>query len=408
MTRPLAISLSPNTEKEDVLKALSAIVSPWSYNSGKALYRLEEWFKNFFRVSHAASFNSGRSALFVILTSLGIGDKDEVLLQAFTCVAVPNAIIWVGAKPIYVDTTDSLTIDPLDLKKKITQKTKAIIVQHTFGIPSKIEEILRIAKTENIPVIEDCAHLIGGTLHNKKLGTFGDAAIFSFGRDKALSSVFGGMAITNEAELGQKIKQYQQRVEYPAKRWTAQQLFHPIAFSLILKFYNIGLGKFLLAFLQKIHFLSLPVTAEEKKSNLAALFVKKMPNALCALALLQLKKLEKYNKKREEISKLYISELQNFEMPYKELIPYLRFPLIAKNRDQLLKEFKKRKMYLGKWYSEIIDPKGVDLQKAEYTEGSCKNAERLASTIINLPTYPLMDTQQAKEIINITKSYAAA
>src|SRR5581483_4013141 len=113
--------------------------------------------------------------------------------QAFTCVAVPNSVLWTGAKAIYADIDETGNLDPKDLEKKITKKTKAVIIQHTFGIAANMDAIQKVLKGKKIILIEDCAHALGASYKGKKLGTFGEFAFFSFGRDKVISSVFGGM-----------------------------------------------------------------------------------------------------------------------------------------------------------------------------------------------------------------------
>jgi len=150
--------------------------------------------------------NSGRSALYLILKAAGIGEGDEVLIQAYTCNAVPNPIIWTGAKPIYADIkADSLNVAVDDLKKKITERTRAIILQHTFGRPGPIEEVLEITRNKKLLFIEDCAHCLGAEYKGKKLGTYGDAAIFSFGREKVISSLAGGAIIVGNKQLERPI-----------------------------------------------------------------------------------------------------------------------------------------------------------------------------------------------------------
>lgn len=406
--RPIAISLSPNMQKEDVLAALKMLFSPWGFLKGEYVGLLEEWFRRSYKISFAVSFASGRGALFTILKSLGIGRRDEVALAAFTCVAVPEAVIATGAKPIFADITQSLTIDPLDLKQKITKKTKAVIVQHTFGIPADLSKIIKIAKEHKIAVIEDCAHLVGLNYKEKKLGLFGDAAFFSFGRDKAFSSVFGGMAITNNLTLGKKLRLFQSHLGNPSVFWVAQQLFHPIAFYFILPFYNLlNVGKAMLVFFQYLHLLSFPVTFEEKQGKLPAKFIKKLPNALSYLALIQLKKIKEYNQKRKDLSNFYLRNLsQKFIIPYNRPVPFLRFPILTDKRDKIIDFFKKRGIYLGKWYSEVIDPKGVDFEKIFYQKGSCPNAEYFSKRILNLPTYPTMKVEDAEKVVKLLNKYA--
>ncbi|HSX40366.1 MAG TPA: aminotransferase class I/II-fold pyridoxal phosphate-dependent enzyme, partial [Candidatus Saccharimonadales bacterium] len=229
MGRPIAISLSPNTQTSDILLALKTLLAPWNYYKGNYATALEQWFVKNFKVASAVSFNSGRSSLFAILKALDIQKGDEILMQTFTCVAVPNAIIWAGAKPVYVDIDKTLTMDAKDLERKITAKTKAILVQHTFGIPSNMDEIRTLARKNKLIVIEDCAHTIGAVYNGKKLGTLSDVAFFSLGRDKAFSSVFGGMAITNNRTLGNKLKSIQKKKNNPNVFWVFQQLLHPVA-----------------------------------------------------------------------------------------------------------------------------------------------------------------------------------
>src|SRR3989344_786624 len=101
LRRVISASLSPNTETEDVWLAIKTLCSPWRWRSGAQTEAVESWFKKYFNVSTAVSFNSGRSALFALLKAFDIGVGDEVLVQAFTCVAVPNSVLWAGAKPIF-------------------------------------------------------------------------------------------------------------------------------------------------------------------------------------------------------------------------------------------------------------------------------------------------------------------
>lgn len=406
--RPIAISLSPNTETRDVLQALKLILSPWQFFKGKYEKSLEQWFRQYFSVSYAVGFNSGRSALLSILKALEIGKDDEVILQSFTCVAVPNSVIAAGAKPVYADISNSLTLDPYDLEEKITKKTKAIIIQHTFGIPADLAQIIKISKKYKINIIEDCAHTVGGEYKGKKLGLFGEAAFFSFGRDKAFSCVFGGMAITDNKEIGKKLRIYQKNKDYPNFAWILRQLFHPIAFFIILPIYDFfSLGKILLVLLQKLQMLSLPVFKEEKEGEMKKNFVKKLPNSLACLALFQLKRIKEFNQKRVDISSFYLKELkgENVILPCPEVVSFLRFPLIVENRDECISFLRKNGVYIGKWYAGIIDPKGVNFNNINYQRGLCPNAEVIARKIINLPTYPAMRSKNAEKVVKLLKQY---
>jgi len=160
---PIFIALSPNTQPEDVFLAFKLLFSPRKWQGGKEIKKLEESFKKYFQAKFAISFLSGRTSLWSILKSLGIGEGDEVLLQAYTCVVVPNPIVALGAKPVWVDINkETFNMDVGDFEKKISKNSKAVIVQHTFGQPAWVEKIVKIAKKYKLFVIEDCAQALGG------------------------------------------------------------------------------------------------------------------------------------------------------------------------------------------------------------------------------------------------------
>jgi hypothetical protein len=146
---------------------------------------------------------------------------------------------------------------------------------------------------------------------DKKVGTFGDAAFFSFGRDKIISSVYGGMLITKNSDLAEKIDAEYKKIPFPSHFWVFQQLMHPIVFALSLPLYGIGVGKFIILFMQKLHFLSKAVTATERIGGKPEYFPKRLPEALANLALSQFKRLEKFNAHRREIANYYKENLLN-------------------------------------------------------------------------------------------------
>ena len=384
-------SLSPNTEADDVLLTVRTIFSPWEWIRGTATGKVEAWFRQYLDTSCAVSFNSGRSALLGLLRSFGIHKGDEVILQAFTCVAVPNSVIWAGATPIYADIDETFNLDPKDFEKKITGKTKAIIVQHTFGIPANMEAIFSIARKYNLIVIEDCAHSLGSVYKGKKIGTFGDCAFFSFGRDKIVSSVFGGMATIRNGHTKQitALKAFHKKLTTPSFGWIIRQILHPLAFAVILPLYRLGIGKVILVVLQRLTLLSFPVYEEEKTGHQPKDFPAKYPNALAILILHQLKKLDRYTNERKEIVRFYGREGS-----------WLRFPVQVDDPESLIQRAKKSGILLGNWYHNTIDPKGVNYASIGYTSGSCPHAEYAAKHIINLPTrIPLSDAKRVKALL---------
>lgn len=408
---PIAISLSPNTQEDDVWETLKVLLQPWCWKEGRACKIVEEWFNKYFGVDKVYLFNSARSALYTLLKALEIGDDDEVLVQAFTCVAVADPVIWAGAKPIFVDIDESLNINPGALEKHISDRTKAIIVQHTFGIPAQIEKIKKITQKYNLVLIEDCAHALGASYQGKKLGSFGDFAFFSFGRDKIISSVFGGgLMINGRCKMqNAKLKEIYEKLHYPSYFWILQQLLHPIAFAMILTLYDIVIGKLLLFTLQKLHLLSKPVYREEYYGDKPNIFPAKYPNALANLLSVQLEKLEVYNQSRICKAKFYFDRLKtykNIKLPvYYDGAIYLRFNILLDSAAQLLDLTKRHNILLGNWYRKVVDPKGVDYKKIGYKIGSCPNAEKAAKLSVNLPTYPRLTENDLQKILDAIETY---
>lgn len=417
---PIFISLSPNTENDDVWLAVKLLFQPWRLKKGAAVKQLEEEFKKYLKVKYVISFNSGRSGLIAILNALNIKERDdEVLLQAFTCNAAVNPILERGAKPVFVDIDDTLNLDPEDLKKKITSKSKAVIIQHTFGWPAKIAEISEIARKNNLYLIEDCAHSLGAKYKSQFCGTFGDIAFFSFGRDKIISSVFGGMVVSNNEKLAERIKKFQEKIDYPSNFWIFQQLLHPILVNyLILPAYGLNwyLGRILLGGFHKISILSKSVYPKEKIGKVLKYFPKKFPNNLAILALNQFRKLEKFNKHRRKIANFYEEELKNtdFILPlaksFENRIPvFMRYPVLTNfNTDKILIEARKRKIFLNdSWRKSPIIPSDTNLEKMEYVLRSCPKAEKVAEKILNLPTHINISEKQAKKIVNFLKKHVS-
>jgi len=386
--------------------AFKLIFQPWKWKEGLAIKELEEEFKKYLGIKYAFSLNSGRSCLLAILKSL---EPKDVLLQAFTCNAVVNPILWASLKPIYIDCDENeFNIDREAIKQF---KDKILIVQHTFGLPANMPEILDIAKANNLILIEDCAHALGAEYSGKKIGTFGEAGFFSFSRDKIISSIYGGMAVTNNDELAKKIKEFQGKFDYPSYFWLFQQLLHPVLLNfVILPIYNlVDLGKIFLILSQWLHLLSKAVHWKEKRGEKPDYFPKKLPNALALLALNQFKKLEKFNNHRQEITRFYIDNLRGFEFPKiteNSKPVFLRLTVKHPQAHQIIQEaWSKQNILIGDWYTSPIAPDDTQLDKMLYRVGSCPKAEKLAKTTFNLPTHINITLKDAQKIVDFLNNY---
>jgi 8-amino-3,8-dideoxy-alpha-D-manno-octulosonate transaminase len=168
----------------------------------------EQGFSQYMGIKYALAVTSGTAALRVALAALGIGPGDEVITQSFTFVATVEAIIEAGATPIICEIDDTLNLDPEDLQKKITPRTRAIIVVHMLGTPARMVPILRCAREIGIPVIEDTAWGCGGKLSGQPLGTIGDIGTFSFDFAKTMTTGEGGMVVTRDSSIYEKAAAY--------------------------------------------------------------------------------------------------------------------------------------------------------------------------------------------------------
>src|SRR3989344_1759387 len=405
--KPISISLSPNVQKDDVVLALKLLFQPWKWKQGSAIKEFEQDFAKYLGVRHAFSFNSGRSTLYAILKALNLPQGSDVVLQAFTCNAVPNPVLWAGLNPIYVDVAKDFNANMEQLNVKC-QLSNVAIVQHTFGLPTDTESIVR--QNPGTTVIEDCAHALGAETNGKKVGTFGRAGFFSFSRDKVISCVYGGMAVTNDDELGKKLQGLQKEFGMPGLVWGKQQILHPILLHfIILPLYNfIDLGKLFLIFSQCLHILSKAVSWKEKRGLKPDYFPKAMPNALAVLARHQFNKLEAFNAHRKEIAEFYYKELTGtqFVLPKKENNIFLWLAVQhPKSLEILYEAWHTEKILLGDWYRQVIDPFDTKLEKMKYTPGSCSNAEYLAKRTLNLPTHINISMEDAKRIANFLKKW---
>ncbi len=414
---PISAALLPNAEFDDVAIALRSFL-PWNWykwKQGDGISKFEDKFKEYFNVKYAFSFSSGRAGFYAILRSLDKRADDlkepEIVIQAYTTIAIPLAVKRAGFKPVYADIKeDSYNIDLLQIEKKITSQTKAILVQHTFGIPTEMDKIMVLCKKHNLILIEDCAHSLGAEYGGKKIGTFGDAAFFSFGRDKIISSTSGGMVIVNNEKLADKIKKFQSGLSFPQNKWIFRQLMHLIIFWYCLPvyhFFNIGKAKIFLS--QKLGLISRAYDEDEKKGSSSSYIGFKFPNILAVLALNQFKKVERFNNHRRKIADIYGKSFQNLASDKNVMIPscsekskpvFLYYTIQVDCRDELLKFAAKNHIILGDWFPGALGPKGVDENKFGYKKGDCPIAEHVGLKSLNLPTNIKTSKKDAGKIID--------
>ena len=174
----------------------------WISSKGKYVTEFEEKFSKYIGCKHSITVSNGTVALHLALLALGIGEGDEVIVPTLTYIASVNAIVYTGAKPVFVDSlSGTWQLDPEDVLKKITPRTKAIMAVHLYGHPCDMDALKSISKSHDLFLIEDCAEAFGSRYKGQHAGTFGDISTFSFYGNKTITTGEGGMVVTNDDTL---------------------------------------------------------------------------------------------------------------------------------------------------------------------------------------------------------------
>jgi len=201
---PVCAPVLEGNERDYVLKCLD---TNWISSRGEFVDRFEEGFASYCGVKHGITTNSGTTALHLALAAVGIGEGDEVIIPSFTMISTANAINYLGARPVLVD-SEPLTwnLDPNRIEEKITGQTKAIMPIHTYGHPAEMDAIRRLAQKHGVMIVEDAAEAHGAKYHDRMVGSFGTVAAFSFYANKIITTGEGGIVITDDDELAERTR----------------------------------------------------------------------------------------------------------------------------------------------------------------------------------------------------------
>lgn len=359
--------------------------------------RIEEKFKN--KLSNFTEGNTniffywkGRVALFALLKSMGVDEGDEVILPAFTCVVVPNAILYCGAKPIYVDIlSETYNIDFSKIENVITSKTKVIICQNTFGLSSNIEDIKALALRYNLYTIEDCTHGFGGLYNGRFNGINCDAAFFSTQWNKPFSTGIGGFALINNSRLIDNIKYLEKNKIKPSLSDNLSILVLNMARKL---FVNSFTYWFILSFYR---FLSINgvVLGSSSKDEIDSIiepvnFFKGMSIAQFTLGLFELGRFNNLLEKRKKNAVVYTDFLKKHRKTcvVEKLFDnhsFLKYPILVKNRNVFFDLAKKNKIEIGDWFISPLHPIEKELDKWCFDDNKYPVAKEISRLVVNLP-----------------------
>ena len=210
----------PVLSQEELNNVIEAVKSGWISSKGKFIPEFEEKFAAYCGTTYGVATSNGTTALHLALTALGIEEGDEVVVPTLTFAATANAVIYTGAKPIFVDShPENWCINPEKIKGALTPKTRAIIPVHLYGHPCDMDRIMDIAKRHNLSVIEDAAEAHGAEYKGKRVGSLGDIACFSFYGNKIITTGEGGMCLTNDEKLTAKMRVLRDHGMNPQRRY---------------------------------------------------------------------------------------------------------------------------------------------------------------------------------------------
>jgi perosamine synthetase len=214
---PVAQPKLAGNEKKYVIDCLD---TNWISSNGKYIAAFEDAFAKFCGVKHAVAANNGTTALHLALVALALEPGDEVIIPTVTYIATANAVRYCGATPVLVDVcADTMNIDPAEIERKITPRTRGIIPVHLYGHPADMDALAPIAKRHGLWLLEDAAEAHGAEVRGRRVGALGDCAIFSFFGNKIVTTGEGGMVTTDDDELAKRLRLYRGQGVDPSRRY---------------------------------------------------------------------------------------------------------------------------------------------------------------------------------------------
>jgi perosamine synthetase len=384
----------------EIFIILKNLIRLKKFNDKKIVNFYENKFKKKTNQKYSYAFASGRMSLYAGLKSLGIKKDDEVIIPAFTCVVVANAIKYLEAKPIYCDIKKKdFNIDLYKIKKLINNKTRVIYIQHTFGQYCNYDPIVKFCKKRNISIIEDCAHYFPNKKDLKFFGKKSDFIYFSTDHSKFINTHLGGMILTNKKNIANKISTIQEN----SIQMNSRENFF-IIFSIIFEniFYHPKLYNFTKIFIRIFAKLKLFFYfKDELKITKPERYPVKLTSYQALIGINQLSLIERNIKHRINVTKKissFVKVKNNVNRPL------LRYSFLVKSRKKFINEFAKY-FDFDIWYDSVLHGRKNKLSLLNYKSNSCKNAEFICKNIVNFPTHQRIDLKFLEKILKEKKLF---
>ena len=375
--------------KEELDNAALSVLHSGQYILGKTVEDFENAFADYCGVKYAVGVGNGSDALVMALKACGIKPGDEVITSAMSYIATAEAIAELGAIPVFADNTrDTYTMDPLEVKKKLTNKTKAIIPVHLYGQCVDMDSINEIAKANNLKVIEDAAQAAGAQYKGKRAGSLGDVGCISFFPTKNLGAAGdGGMIVTDNESI--------------YRQWKAFRVHGSGLDGL----YSYGI----------IHDMEVPADSVDFKDNLPKYYTfvngynSRLDTLQAALLNVKLSYLDHWNKRRREIAKQYDEKIVNPDIKkptiaeYNTPIYYV-YVIAVQRRDELRKHLESNGIKSGVYFPVPFHQQRV-FEKLGYKTNDFPNAEFVAEHTLVLPMFPELTQEEIDTVIDVVNQW---
>ncbi|MDF1540272.1 MAG: DegT/DnrJ/EryC1/StrS family aminotransferase [Candidatus Thorarchaeota archaeon] len=367
-------------DDQEIEAVLEVLKSEW-LTMGPKTIKFEEMLSSFIGSKHVVATSNGTASLHLSLLSLGIGPGDEVIVTPLSFVASANSILYTGAKPVFVDVDpNTFNIDPTLIESSISDRTKAILPVHLAGLPAEMDEINRIAKDNEIRVIDDAAHAIGAKYKNQSIGTLADATGYSFFSNKNLSVGEGGAISTNNSETAAKLRLLRS---------------HGLTKSTWSRHHD---------------------KEEESKDQLYDMielgYNYRITEINAALGIVQLAKLANFNEQRKAIYELYKDLLSNLNVALQEIPQYVHhshhvLPVLVQKgtRSKVRQSMENAGIGTSIHYTPIH--KFTYYQEHGYSDVYCPFAEDIGNRVVTLPLHQKLTEKDVHYIVSKLKSILA-
>ncbi len=402
MPSPVHHTFGPHVDTAYLRKVLAMSYIPWRYVRGTAPLRLKNALREKFH-AEPILFGSGRESLYALLKALGVKPGEEIIIQGYTCVVVPNAIHAAGGVPIYADIDpDTLNLTTDTVRPLLTTRTRAVICQHTFGIPADVKGLRKLCDEKDIVLIEDMAHVLPDH-KGPDIGFHGDYLILSFGRDKAISGISGGAVLSHHPRTTAVLLELERTAEHVSWWKVTRTLEYATRMrSIVRPLSGTPLFRPAVWLLQKLRLIIPVVTTEEKKGHMSHVLTK-IPNMCAELALFSLTKLRALNERRRTLSAFFARHGHAHNWPMlagaASDLPLQKFPLFVLNARAKRAILKQENIHLDDgWTGCVICPEDIELTETGYEQGMDPAAERVCRQILSLPTHPTMTLIQAERL----------